>query len=292
MSQATRKFSGLAIRRPDLASETIPRAVRADENDAIRKSEIDGPRLPPATLNRTRAHRATRESLPAHPPEEREPAFERSHPSYRIPRRGARRFPRGRRRSRGARGAGRRCSPTASGRRRRSPETITYSVRSRRGSYGAMRVPSASDPPEPGLVRKSAAACRSVIRTTSPSGKRFESVTRSIQGCPERRTAIGARSSAGRFRPVHSPATARISSVRARVLPAISKRRRANRGPDTKRSRSRGGAEDEETHEHQAKDAGTLPAARTTSPPRRRNGASFRSYPIRAGHGAGTPLRT
>src|SRR5215471_2208539 len=51
MSQATRKFSGLAIRRPDLASETIPCAVRADENDAIGKSEIDGPRLPPATLN-------------------------------------------------------------------------------------------------------------------------------------------------------------------------------------------------------------------------------------------------
>src|SRR5262252_9030207 len=52
MSQATRKFSGLAIRgsRP---SETIPCAVGADENDAIGKTKIDGPRLPPATLHET-----------------------------------------------------------------------------------------------------------------------------------------------------------------------------------------------------------------------------------------------
>src|SRR5215475_6771386 len=52
ISQATRKFSGLAITRPGGGtSETIPCAVRADENDAIGKTKIDGPRLPPATLN-------------------------------------------------------------------------------------------------------------------------------------------------------------------------------------------------------------------------------------------------
>src|SRR4029079_265388 len=35
------------------ASETVPRGVRADENDAIGKPEIDGPCLPPATLYET-----------------------------------------------------------------------------------------------------------------------------------------------------------------------------------------------------------------------------------------------
>src|SRR5262249_6859517 len=52
MSQATRKDSGFDI-RPPRSSETVPRAVRADENDAIGKPEIDGPCLPPATLYET-----------------------------------------------------------------------------------------------------------------------------------------------------------------------------------------------------------------------------------------------
>src|SRR5215813_6207862 len=51
MSQATRKFSGFAIRGSDRSSETIPCAIGAHENDAIGKTEIDGLRLPPTTLN-------------------------------------------------------------------------------------------------------------------------------------------------------------------------------------------------------------------------------------------------
>ena len=40
-------------RRRGPSSETIPCAVGADEHDSIGKTEIDGPRLPPATLNET-----------------------------------------------------------------------------------------------------------------------------------------------------------------------------------------------------------------------------------------------
>src|SRR5262245_31385614 len=51
MSQATRKDSGLDIRPLRFPSETIPCAIGADENQPIGKTEIDGPSLPPTTLD-------------------------------------------------------------------------------------------------------------------------------------------------------------------------------------------------------------------------------------------------
>src|SRR5689334_1931257 len=62
MSQATRNPSGFDIATAT-SSETIPCAVGADENDAIRKAEIDGPCLPPAILNET-ARLEQRANLP------------------------------------------------------------------------------------------------------------------------------------------------------------------------------------------------------------------------------------
>src|SRR5262245_18174358 len=61
MSQATRKDSGFDItcagsrtcRVEGGTSETIPCAVGAHQNDAIGKTKIDGPCLPPATFDET-----------------------------------------------------------------------------------------------------------------------------------------------------------------------------------------------------------------------------------------------
>src|SRR5262245_37206857 len=53
ISQATRKDSGFDINAPRFPSETIPCAVSAHENQPIGKTEIDDPRLPPATLHET-----------------------------------------------------------------------------------------------------------------------------------------------------------------------------------------------------------------------------------------------
>ena len=91
--------------------ETVPRAVRADENDAIGKTEIDGPRLPPATLNETARLEQRANLLRSVGPKNANRPSERSHPSYRIRRPGARRFPRARRSSRAAPRAGPRAVP-------------------------------------------------------------------------------------------------------------------------------------------------------------------------------------
>ena len=56
MSQATRNDPGLDIEgsvAERKSSETIPPAVGAHEDDPIGKTKIDGPCLPPATLNET-----------------------------------------------------------------------------------------------------------------------------------------------------------------------------------------------------------------------------------------------
>src|SRR5512132_1215210 len=50
MSQETRKFSGFAIRVPTgLSSERAPRSVGAFQNDAVRKTQVYGSRLPTPT---------------------------------------------------------------------------------------------------------------------------------------------------------------------------------------------------------------------------------------------------
>ena len=130
---------------------------------------------------------------------------------------------------------------------------------------------------------------RSVTRTARPSGNRFESVTRSIQGCA--REPAGQRSEVEREQVPPAPratSAARISSVRARVLPETSKRaQREARARDEAEETERRG-ERRAAPKPTRRAIGVLRRLRGTTLPRRRNGASFSSR----GHASGTPLRT
>ena len=98
--------------------------------------------------------------------------------------------------------------------------------------------------------------CRSVTRTASPSGKRFESVTRSIHGC-----AASAPRDRGEVERDEIPAVPLgerrqdLLGPRRACCPRSSKRRSAKRGPERNRRRPNAAASDE--HAEQRRSAGS-----------------------------------
>src|SRR5262249_61410901 len=89
-----------------------------------------------------------------------------------------------------------------------------------------------------------------------------------------RRSASGASGSDTRFLPFHSESAARISSVRARALPLIAKRRSAKCGLDRNRKSPNATARTR-TPATAKRRAGGRRRLRPATAPRRRNGASL-----------------